>query len=72
VVPTAVAILIALFAIQSPGTANIGRAFGPVMAAWFGAIALLGIWGIAMHPGVLLGVGRISVIATRFATSWTG
>ena len=35
VVPTAVAILIALFAIQSQGTARIGHAFGPVMAAWF-------------------------------------
>src|ERR1700733_8144433 len=34
VVPTAVAILIALFAIQSRGTASIGRAFGPVMAVW--------------------------------------
>jgi KUP system potassium uptake protein len=56
VVPTAVAILIALFAIQSQGTARIGRAFGPVMAAWFATIALLGVWGIAQHPAVLLGL----------------
>jgi KUP system potassium uptake protein len=56
VVPMAVAILVALFAIQSQGTTRIGHAFGPVMAAWFGAIALLGIWGIAKHPGVLLGL----------------
>jgi len=56
VVPTAVAILIALFAIQSQGTARIGHAFGPVMAAWFATIALLGIWGIAKHPAVLLGL----------------
>jgi KUP system potassium uptake protein len=56
VVPMAVAILIALFAIQSQGTARIGQAFGPVMAAWFATIALLGIWGIAKHPAVLLGL----------------
>ncbi len=42
VVPTAVAILIALFAIQSQGTARIGHAFGPVMAVWFVTIALAG------------------------------
>ena len=56
VVPTAVTILIALFAIQSQGTARIGHAFGPVMAAWFASIALLGIWGITKHPAVLLGL----------------
>jgi KUP system potassium uptake protein len=56
VVPMAVAILIVLFAIQSQGTARIGRAFGPLMAAWFVTLALLGVWGIAKHPAVLLGL----------------
>jgi KUP system potassium uptake protein len=56
VVPMAVAILVALFAIQSQGTARIGHAFGPVMATWFVTIALLGVWGIAKHPAVLLGL----------------
>jgi KUP system potassium uptake protein len=56
VVPMAVAILVVLFAVQSQGTARIGNAFGPVMAAWFCAIALLGIWGIVKHPAVLLGL----------------
>jgi KUP system potassium uptake protein len=56
VVPTAVAILVALFAVQSQGTARIGHAFGPVMATWFATMAVLGIWGIAKHPGVLLGL----------------
>ena len=35
VVPAAVAILLALFAIQSQGTATIGRFFGPIMLLWF-------------------------------------
>jgi KUP system potassium uptake protein len=56
VLPASVAILIALFAIQSRGTANIGSAFGPVMMLWFITIALLGIWGIAQHPSVLLAI----------------
>jgi len=54
VLPAAVVILVGLFAVQSQGTARIGRAFGPIMALWFVTIALLGIWGIAKHPGVLL------------------
>src|SRR5712691_12506975 len=43
VVPAAVAILLALFAIQSRGTAAIGHLFGPVMLLWFFAIATMGI-----------------------------
>src|SRR5204863_7246044 len=53
ILPAAVAILIALFAIQPLGTARIGRAFGPLMATWFIVIALLGLWGIAQHASVL-------------------
>jgi KUP system potassium uptake protein len=54
VLPATVVILVALFAVQSQGTSRIGRAFGPVMLVWFLTIALLGIFGIAKHPGVLL------------------
>jgi KUP system potassium uptake protein len=56
ILPLAVGILVLLFAIQSLGSSRIGHAFGPVMAAWFLAIALFGIWGIARHPTVLLGL----------------
>jgi KUP system potassium uptake protein len=56
VLPTAVLILIALFAIQPQGTARIGQAFGPIMALWFVTIALLGIWGISRHPSVLAAI----------------
>lgn len=52
VVPTAAAILFALFAIQSNGTARIGRAFGPIMLIWFVAIAVMGLYGIVQHPTV--------------------
>jgi KUP system potassium uptake protein len=56
VLPAAVLILIGLFAIQPQGTARIGRAFGPIMALWFVTIAVLGIWGIAQHPSVLVAI----------------
>jgi KUP system potassium uptake protein len=42
VVPIAAAVLIGLFAIQSHGSASVGRLFGPVMAAWFTTLALSG------------------------------
>src|SRR6201994_4143555 len=53
VVPAAAVILLALFAIQSRGTATIGHWFGPVMLVWFVTIAVLGLVGIVKHPGVL-------------------
>jgi KUP system potassium uptake protein len=56
VLPVSVLILVALFALQPQGTARIGRAFGPIMALWFAVIALLGLWGIARHPTVLIAI----------------
>src|SRR5271154_4843647 len=50
VLPTAVAILLVLFAVQPLGTARIGRAFGPVMLVWFLVMAAVGVFGIAQHP----------------------
>lgn len=56
VLPGAVLILLALFAVQPLGTATIGRAFGPVMLAWFIVIALIGAAGLIAHPAVLAAV----------------
>lgn len=53
VVALAVAILVALFALQPQGSARIGKLFGPVMAGWFVLIAVLGLAGMIRHPGVL-------------------
>ena len=54
VLPLAALIIVALFAIQPRGTAQIGRAFGPIMMVWFVTIAALGIWGVIQHPSVLV------------------
>ncbi len=59
VLPAAVVILVALFLVQPLGTSRIGRAFGPVMLLWFVAIGLLGVWGIAQHPAVLLALNPL-------------
>jgi KUP system potassium uptake protein len=59
VLSAAVAILIALFAIQPMGTSRIGKAFGPIMGLWFLSIAALGLWGVAQHPAVLAALNPI-------------
>ncbi len=56
VLPTALVILVALFAAQTFGTSRIGRVFGPVMLAWFVVIALLGLAGVVRHPEVCLAI----------------
>jgi len=53
VLPIAIAVLTALFAIQRFGTGVVGKLFGPVMAVWFTVLAVLGIPEIARHPAVL-------------------
>ena len=53
VIPTAIAILVGLFAIQSRGTAKVGLMFGPIMLIYFAVLALLGVMHILDHPAVL-------------------
>jgi len=72
VVPAAVAILVALFSIQSRGTAAIGHLFGPVMLAWFLAIAAMGISGIAQHPAVFAALNPLYGLSYLFSNGATG
>ena len=55
VVPLTVLVLIALFSVQSRGTAMVAAAFGPVMIVWFLTLAVLGVSHISDDPGVLVG-----------------
>ncbi len=59
IVPITVVILIALFAVQSRGTARVAAFFGPITLVWFIAIAAAGIWHIAQNPAVLLAFNPI-------------
>ena len=54
VVPITVVILIALFAVQSRGTAKVAAFFGPITLVWFIVIAAAGLWHIGQNPVVLL------------------
>lgn len=54
VAPLAVLILIALFAVQSRGTAKVAAFFGPIMVVWFVSIAVAGALHIFDDPHVLL------------------
>lgn len=53
VVPIAVAILVALFLIQSRGTARVGSLFGPVVLVYLATLATLGVVNIAVRPEIL-------------------
>lgn len=53
VVPITLIILVGLYAMQSRGTATIGKLFGPVMVLWFAVLAAMGIYNILRVPGVL-------------------
>lgn len=53
VIPATIAILIGLFAIQRYGSGRVGRLFGPILASWFVAIAILGALAIRHDPSIL-------------------
>ena len=72
ILPGAIVILVALFAIQPLGTARIGRAFGPIMALWFLTMAVLGLGGIVHHPAVLLAINPLAGFAYLRTGGLTG
>lgn len=53
ILPIALAILVALFSIQSHGTAKVGQFFGPIMLAYFLTLAVLGISHIVDNPSII-------------------
>ncbi|TDR79919.1 KUP system potassium uptake protein [Paludibacterium purpuratum] len=53
ILPIAVLLLTALFALQARGTSSVGRIFGPVLIIWFLAIAFFGLRQILAAPQIL-------------------
>src|SRR5581483_6701416 len=72
VVPLTVVILLALFAVQSRGTASVATFFGPVMLLWFLAIAVGGLWNLAGDPSVLLAFNPIYGVRFVFGHGMIG
>jgi KUP system potassium uptake protein len=62
IIPITLGILTGLFFIQKRGTGAVGILFGPVMVAWFGILAILGILQIATNPAILLALNPLYAI----------
>jgi len=62
IVPITAVIIVALFAVQRHGTAVVGKLFGPVMLAWFAAIAACGVSGIVEHPQILAALSPVYAV----------
>ncbi len=67
VMPLTVVILVALFAVQRRGTANVAAFFGPVMVIWFFAIAIAGLLHLRDDPSVFAAINPI--YAVEFVSS---
>ena len=59
VVPIAIIVIVALYSVQSRGTAGIGRWFGPVMVVWFATLATMGVVNIMKAPQILAALNPI-------------
>ena len=70
--PVTIAVLLALFLIQSRGTATVGALFGPVMVIWFSTIAIMGIPWIVREPHVLMALNPFYGAEFLWANGWHG
>ena len=62
VIPCTIVIIIALFAVQSYGTAIVGKFFGPIMLIWFLAIAIMGAHSVWHNPTILWAVSPMYAV----------
>ena len=70
IVPIALVLISALFAVERFGTAKVGFVFGPIMVLWFVALALLGLAEVAANPAVLAALNPL--IAFHFLVAHQG
>jgi KUP system potassium uptake protein len=70
VVPIALGIIVALFAVQRFGTAGIARFFGPMMLLWFGVLLVLGVGAIAANPQVLMALSPHHAVDFALRHGW--
>jgi KUP system potassium uptake protein len=71
VVPVSLIVLVGLFMLQSRGTDQIGKLFGPVMVIWFIAIAVLGFIAILKAPQILKAINPVYGLALFLHEPWT-
>jgi KUP system potassium uptake protein len=62
VVPVTILILVLLFAVQPFGSGRVGVYFGPILATWFVAIAILGVRSLLTEPSVLAAFNPLNAV----------
>jgi KUP system potassium uptake protein len=67
VLPISVAIIVLVFVVQRRGTGSVGMIFGPIMAAWFLLLGLLGLLEIVRQPFVILALSPTYAIGLCIA-----
>jgi KUP system potassium uptake protein len=70
ILPITLVVLTGLFAVQRFGTGGIGKAFGPVMLAWFLVLAALGVPHIIDNPHVLVAVNPMYAVHFCLEHRW--
>ncbi len=63
IIPVTIVILTGLFVIQYRGTGSVGSLFGPVIVAWFVALAAAGLYRIADNPSILQALDPLKAAA---------
>jgi KUP system potassium uptake protein len=72
VLPLTSLVLLLLFGIQSRGTGNIGKLFGPVMILWFIVLACLGLRAIVGNPEILAAADPKYALQFFLNNGWAG
>jgi KUP system potassium uptake protein len=70
VVPITVAVLVALYAVQSKGTGGIGKWFGPIVLVWFTALAAMGVVNILENPAILAALNPLHAFRFLLENGW--
>ena len=72
IIPITIGILIALFVVQSYGTAGVGAVFGPITLIWFLTLGTLGVIQIVQSPDVLAAMNPMHGVLFFVRNGWAG
>ncbi|MDR7296958.1 KUP system potassium uptake protein [Pelomonas aquatica] len=70
ILPITLLVMVGLFSVQRFGTTGIGKAFGPVMLAWFATLVLLGLPHIIENPRVLAAINPLHALRFCLEYRW--
>jgi len=70
VVPLTVAVLVALYSVQSKGTGGIGKWFGPIVLVWFVTLAVMGVINIVENPAILVALNPVHAFRFLLENGW--